>query len=278
MSLSYNKIKKKPTTFNSLFGLSVSQFEEILIKAEPEWNKKVLGRYRRPGRPYDHPLEDMILILLLYYRCYITQEFLGYLFNLDKSRICRIIQTLEPVLATVVAISKRKHLSKKEVENLIIDATEQPVERPGKGQKSYYSGKKKRHTIKTEVRINLKGRIVHVSKSRPGSIHDFALYKGEPSLPPNTRVFADSGYQGMDKLHGQVEFPYKTGKDKPLDKEEKEYNRALSRIRIKIENIIGDLKTFRILSDRYRNRRKRYNLKFNIIAGIVNIKNGFAPV
>jgi len=59
---------------------------------------------------------------------------------------------------------------------------------------------------------------------------------------------------------------------------EKEYNTALSRIRVKIENIIGDLKTFRILSDRYRNKRKRYGVKFNIIAGIVNLKNGFASV
>jgi len=72
-----------------------------------------------------------------------------------------------------------------------------------------------------------------------------------------------------------MEWPYKATKTKPLDAEEKEYNRALSRIRVKVENIIGDLKTFRILSDRYRNKCKRYNVKFNIIAGIVNLKNGF---
>ena len=58
--------------------------------------------------------------------------------------------------------------------------------------------------------------------------------------------------------------------------EEKEYNRALSRVRITIENIFGDIKTFKILADRYRNKRKRYNVKFKIIAGIVNLKNGFA--
>ena len=138
MSISYNKIKKKPTTFNSLFGVSVSQFEEILLKTTPAWNKRVLSKYKRPGRPYDHPLEDMILMLLLYYRSYITQEFVGYLFDLDKSRVCRIIQKLEPILATVMAISKRKHLSKKDVECLIIDATEQPIERPKKGQKPFY--------------------------------------------------------------------------------------------------------------------------------------------
>jgi len=163
MSLRYLKVKKKPTTFRRLFVVSVSEFEIILLKVLPEWQKKVLGRYKGPGRPYDHSLEDMILMLLLYYRSYITQEFVGYLFALDKSRVCRIIQTLEPILANVMAISKCKHLSQEEVETLIVDATEQPIERPKKGQKPYYSGKKKRHTVKTEIRVTKKGRIVHVS-------------------------------------------------------------------------------------------------------------------
>ncbi len=45
------------------------------------------------------------------------------------------------------------------------------------GQKKYYSGKKKRHTIKTELQITSKGKIVNISKSVPGSMHDFKLRK-----------------------------------------------------------------------------------------------------
>jgi hypothetical protein len=217
----------------------------------------------------------MILMRLLYDRRYLTQEFVGYLFDWDKPRVCRIIQKLEPILATVRTISKCKHLSKEEGENLILDATEHPTQRPKKGQKSYDSGKKKRHTIKTKRCINSKDRIVHVSKSRPGSIHDFMLHKQEPSLPANARVFVDSGYQGIDKLHEPIEFPYKGSKNKSLDKEEKEYNTALSRVRIRVENIIGDIKIFRIPSDRDRNKPMRHHIKFNIIPGIVNLKNGF---
>jgi hypothetical protein len=210
------------------------------------------------------------------YRSYITQEFVGFLFALDKSRVCRIIQKLEPILAKVMAISKRKRLSQEEIETLIVDATEQPIERPKKGQKPYYSGKKKRHTLKTEIRITRKGRIVHVSKTKPGSVHDFNLHKQESPLPLGSRAFVDSGYQGLDKLHQETEIPYKATKKKPLDREEKEYNRALSRIRVKVENVLANIKIFRILKDCYRNKRKRYNIKFNIIAGIVNLKNGFA--
>ena len=158
---------------------------------------------------------------------------------------------------------------------MIIDATEQPIERPKKGQKPYYSGKKKCHTLKTEIRINVKGRIVHVSRSRPGSVHDFTAFKQERPPPDHAKLFVDSAYQGLDKRHHNVEIPYKATKKHPLNKEKKKYNTALSRIRVKVENILAKIKSFNILSFRYRNKRKRYNLKMNIIAGIVNLQGGF---
>lgn len=276
MSIRYTKIVNYPRVFCRLFGVSPVEFNEIYLKVYPLWQEKVLGHYKRPGRNFVLSLEDMILMLLLYYRTYSTQIFIGFLFGIDDSRVCRLIQRLEPILAKVMAIPKEKYLSQKEVAATLVDATEQPIERPKKGQKPYYSGKKKRHTLKTEIRTTLKGRITHVSKSRPGSVHDFKLHKQEPPLHPKSRAFADSGYQGLDKRHKKTELPYKATKRRPLDHEEKAYNRALSRIRVKIENVLGDIKTFRILSDRYRNKRKRYTIKFKIIAGVINLKNGFA--
>ena len=153
--------------FTFLFLLNLVQFNQICTKVTPLWKRQVLGKYKRPGRNFALSLEDMILMLLLYYRSYITQMFVGYLFGLDDSRVCRIIQKLEPLLAKVMAIPKEKYLSQEEIEETLVDATEQPIERPKKGQKPYYSGKKKRHTLKTEIRTTLKGRITHVSKSRP---------------------------------------------------------------------------------------------------------------
>jgi len=276
MSLRYTKIAKCPRIFLRLFGVKPSEFDAILLKVRPKWEQQILEKYKRPGRNFALSLEDMILMLLLYYRSYTTQLLVGFWFGIDDSRVCRLIQKLEPLLAKVMAIPREKFLSQEEVESCLVDATEQPIERPKKGQKPYYSGKKKRHTIKTEIRTTLRGRLTHVSKSHPGSVHDFNLHKEEPPLHPKSRTFVDSGYQGLDKRHKETELPYKATKTKPLDKEEKEYNKALSRIRVTVENILGDIKTFRILSDRYRNKRRRYNIKFKIIAGIVNLKNGFA--
>ena len=76
-------------------------------------------------------------------------------------------------------------------------------------------------------------------------------------------------------MHQNADFPYKSRKNKLLDAEEKEYNTALSRFRGVVEHIFGDIKTFKIMSDGYRNKIKRYAVKFHIIAGIVNLKNCF---
>ena len=102
-----------------------------------------------------------------------TQIFVGSMFGIDDARVCRIIRRLEPILASVMTLQKFKKLAKEEVETLIVDATEQSIERPKSGQKPYHSGKSKRHTLQTEIRVNPAGRIVHVSKTHPGSTHDF---------------------------------------------------------------------------------------------------------
>lgn len=88
----------------------------------------------------------------------------------------------------------------------------------------------------------------------------------------DTRCLADLGYQGLTRLHVNSEIPYKKSKYHPLTKDEKRANRKLSHRRIIVENVIGKLKVFRILSERYRNRRKRFSLRFNLIAAIYNFE------
>lgn len=80
----------------------------------------------------------------------------------------------------------------------------------------------------------------------------------------------DSGYTGIKKLQKNSRLPKKSSKKKPLTKEEKKDNQKISSERVLNENVIGSLKRFKIISDRYRNRRKRFGLRFNLIAGIHN--------
>ena len=111
-----------------------------------------------------------------------------------------------------------------------------------------------------------------------GAQHDFQLFK-ESALTPahETKLLADAGYQGLTKLHTNAQTPAKKSKRHPLTAAQKKANRELSRLRILIENIIRRLKIFRILSERYRNRRKRFALRFNLIAAIYNFELPLLP-
>jgi hypothetical protein len=80
----------------------------------------------------------------------------------------------------------------------------------------------------------------------------------------------DSGYTGIKKLQRNSRLPKKSSKKKSLTKEEKKQNQEISSERVVNENVMGSLKRFKIISDRYRNRRKRFGLRFNLIAGIHN--------
>ncbi|WP_305825897.1 transposase family protein, partial [Candidatus Rhabdochlamydia sp. W815] len=82
----------------------------------------------------------------------------------------------------------------------------------------------------------------------------------------------DGGYRGLKKLHAKTQMPKRRSKKNPLTKQDKKNNQFLSKERVINENAIGLLKRFKILADRYRNRRKRFGLRFNLIAGIYNLE------
>ncbi len=89
-------------------------------------------------------------------------------------------------------------------------------------------------------------------------------------MSPHVNILADSGYQGIAKIHANSQTPIKKKKNIPLTKEQKKQNQILSSKRITNENVIGALKKFKIIADKYRNRRKRFSLRFNLISGIYN--------
>jgi DDE superfamily endonuclease len=86
----------------------------------------------------------------------------------------------------------------------------------------------------------------------------------------DTEILADSGYQGLKKLHTKTRTPKKRTKNAALTPEDKRANRLLASERVSNENVIAMVKRFKIVSDRYRNRRKRFGLRFNLIAGLYN--------
>lgn len=105
-----------------------------------------------------------------------------------------------------------------------------------------------------------------------GKTHDFKLFKNNyAGIDKEIICLADSGYQGLTKIHNNSETPTKKSKKHPLTDDQKEKNRLLSSKRIFCEHVIGKLKIFRILKERYRNRRKRFGLRFNLISALYNL-------
>ena len=262
--------------FRSLTGVPAETFHEMVERLRPHWRERVVEPKNRSGRPWGvGGLADHLLVLLILYRCAITQDFLGCLYRTDKSTVSRSLRRIEGLVARVLGVKRRIRVSREEAEALIIDCTEQPIQRPSRKQRCWYSGKKKRHTIKTEIAVAENGRIVGVSKPAPGRVHDLEIRRRGPPLPKAAHVYADSGYQGLQDHRPGVEIPYKKTKTRPLTKDERDYNHALSRFRVRVEHGLARLKSFRILSDRYRYPRHAYGVKFSIVAGILNLAAGF---
>ncbi len=270
---------RRSASFHRLTGVSVATFDQMLARLRGPWDAAA-RRKAKSGRPWGiGGLEDHLLVLLLYYRCYVTQEFLGFFYRVDRSVICRAIRRIEARVKPLFALRREPRVGAEEAEALLIDCTEQPIQRPKDqaAQRAHYSGKKKRHTVKTEYVVTAKGRIVSVSPSHPGSEHDLTIRRAGPPLPKHARGYADSAYQGYDKDHPDLDIPYKKPKGGDLTAEEKDYNRGLSSFRVAIEHRIGRTKRFRILCDRYRNQRHTHHTKTSIIAGLVNVEAGFLP-
>lgn len=301
--LSYNRLSKKPLLFKSFTGISVEQFDDIYKEIETKHPKHEAKRlsYRKErqrsigaGRHFKLLVKDRVIMVLVYYRLYITYTLMEYLFGLDQSNVCRDIQKIErlirqclPIPQKLYKVTKRLK-TKEEVEQYFpgfmafTDCTEQPIPRPGdrKRKRKFYSGKKKKHTVKNLYTANSDGLIVYKTKYKQrGRRHDYRIYKeNRPDLPKNVTSMFDLGFLGVEKDYPEQKslLPIKKEKDHELTKVQKEYNRNHSAKRIVVEHTICKLKKYRIMSDVFRNKLGKYDRISDIVSGLVNyrIMNG----
>src|SRR5215210_297888 len=229
MSL-YHKLSRKPQLFLSVTGMNLHQFQTLLLQFEQATEKLERRRKKRVvvtgkkrlrgiggGAQFANSLPDRLLMLLFYYRLYLTQEFLTLLFKAEhKSVICRAIQLMRPVFESVLPVPEQARqrilsLADKEQKrrqkrigsieefrqaypelSFIIDGVEQPKRKPKNKQKrkSDYSGKKKRHTLKQIVTATPVGIIVDQSPSVGGRTHDFRAFKDDQAVRGVLKEFA----------------------------------------------------------------------------------------
>jgi len=124
--------------------------------------------------------------------------------------------------------------------------------------------------------VDRKSKTIICTAFSNGKRHDFRIFKeSKTRIHPETLAKTDTGYVGIKKIHANSIHPIKRRRKQKLSKDEKRFNRQVSSDRALNENVIGFIKRFHILSDEYRNRRKRFGLRVNLIAGICNFDIGF---
>lgn len=304
-----DNITKNARKFQRTVGLCITQIDLLVKKLEPHWKKaeeqrkSTFDRKRKigAGRPYKfESLRYKLLIVLLYYRLYLTQELLGSIVGLDQANISKLLKKMLPLIekaadpelaAYFKKIQEEHDIAEKtndwktffeknpDLKDVSIDATEQQCYRSedNEQQKQYYSGKKKRHTMKTQLSVASSGRFLDISKTYPGSVHDKKIIDEEKTVakfPEKTCLRFDSGYQGVkaENPDHYIVLPVKKPKGKELSELAKEHNRANSRRRVIAEHGICRLKKFRICGSLYRGAIESYNQIFRNIASILNFK------
>lgn len=304
--LNYSVLSRNPLHFRNFSGLELQEFDTLNQTVKEKYSAYEQKRLHRDdrkraigaGHPFKLSLTDRLLMLLVYYRLYLSSNLMAYLFNLSQTNILKDIKMLEPLVSEVLPLPRKEHDKVKKLQTVediealfpgfkaFLDATEQEIPRPhGKRkQKSHCSGKKKKFTVKTQITVNQKGLIVHKSTHAAGSTHDYALYKhSHPDLPESVRLGLDLGYKGIEKDYPKLNcaLPFKRknpGRGKrgmkgtELSAEQKAFNHELSGERMVVEHTFSRVKKFHIWADEFRNRLRHYEKVTDIVCGLINFR------
>ncbi len=285
--------------FKSFTGLTVKEFDEIYDKEiSKKYGKHEVQRLSKrkerersigAGRHFKLDVKNRFLMLLVYYRLYITYTLAGFLFGLDQSNICRDIQKIESLIRQCVPIPQKIYRITKRLQTpeeaeqyfpgfmAFIDCTEHQIPRPKNktARETYFSGKKKKHTVKTQLVVNNHGLIIHKTNHKKGRRHDYDIYKkNRPVTPKQVVNVFDLGYLGVGKDFPDLQssMPNRKKRKQDLSQEEKGYNQNHSRERMVIEHTICRMKKYRIMSDVFRNSLKKHDKVSDIVSGLVNYR------
>jgi hypothetical protein len=297
---SYSELSKHLDKFLAMTGYTVEEFQALLPHFQAEFEEYVDthtldGKTRTQRRYSDYQnsplptIEDRLLFILVYLKQGTTQEVHATLFGMYQPDANLWIHTLHLLLNQALAalgeLPERDAAAfeptEDDLEIYFHDGTERPIPRPKdpEAQKTYYSGKKKRHTVKNIVVINAQCRVIFLTTTCEGKKHDKkATDEAGYSFPDGSRVYQDTGFQGFTCAGVTILQPKKKPRGKELTPDEKADNRLISKIRIRIEHAIGGVKRYRIVKEKIRNWKQGFRDKvMETCCGLHNFRLNFRP-
>ena len=292
-SYQYEQIYQKPTIFYRVTGFFVIEFDNKLY---PLVQRVIVDKLEHiNGAKRKLSYKSHVVMILFYLHRGLSFFDIAPHFSLTEASTRRIAHLLIPVMRRVLERQiiwkswrdQSRHIDDAMVPMLrmvigIVDATEIQVCRPGDDimQKMFYSGKKKKHTVKFQVVVEpISGLIMNVFGPVPGSTHDIKLfdYSGVGELlQRRERILADSGYQGLDARGVPCVLPIKKPRGRERTEHVRLFNSVISRHRVAVENVISRIKDWQILSQKWRGRifdRTFLYSVFSLCCSLVNIKS-----
>lgn len=282
-------------------GLRVRECDELMHDIEPRYAEARHKRLQRDNRQraigggphHKLSVRDQVLLTVIWLRLYPTCEVLGFLVGVSDTTAGRVIACLLPLLeASGRDTMRRPDPGKKPRRDLkqlldsvpglqtimLVDTFEQRVQRPRQRAEAdtCYSGKKKMHTLKSQVIVDGRSRqIIDVASSVRGPTADITVLKESgvlERLPAQTVLCGDLGYVSLPEVYsaGRGITPRRKPRGQPRPAGDIEFNRAVARVRIPVEHTINRLRRYQTLTQTDRHHRQKHTARVCAVAGLVN--------
>ena len=284
------RIESHPQEAKRLIGIDYEQFLALVDLAEQRHLEKQVEIEKTKvriiasggGRKPEISPKQGVCLCLVYLRQKPIFEILGLLFDISKTKANDTFNYWVDILRDILPASQMEEASKSsqyeqlrrtlcEYE-LIVDSSEQAIERPGdyQEQKRYYSGKKKVHTLKNQFIVLPNGEdIVDVCIGQLGKTSDITLFREiQHKFDLQQNFIGDKAYIG----ESIITTPHKKPRKAEISKSQKEDNKHLSSRRIGVEHLIGRVKIFRAAREKFRLAGHRYTQVIMTVCGLVRLR------
>jgi hypothetical protein len=280
----------RPGRLRALTGLTVKALEEVLITLLPELvRRREQAKQQRPdrhratggGAKRKLSAAQEVLLVLVYLRHNVAHEVVAQLFGVSADTSENLFHEIVPLVRELFPANRleaERRLGREGTglqvqpgDRLLIDSFETAIPRPSlhARQKRVYSGKKKRHTLKTQVVSDACGEILSVDGGHRGPAADKKIYEASNVAKqfPQTAKQADLGYLGT----AGVETPHRKPRGGELTEAQREENRQLARVRVHVEHGIRRVKGFKIVRENYRHASGLFPLVVAAVVGLVHL-------
>ena len=298
--MKYQQWLKNPIRFKAMTGDTVEKFEELLptfTKIHDEYLSKydLNGKLRKGVRSFviykNSPLnshQERLVFILSFIKLNSLQESHADLFLMQQKQCNEFIHELRTILDKTLSFLsvmpatndaelqvKLNQITDQRDKHLFHDSTEREIPRPQDpdDQKDFYSGKKKKHTVKNAVITNLSCVVLFLSITVNAKMHDKKMADTLYTIKQGFNLWQDTGYQGYKPDGVIINQPIKKPRGKELTEQQKEYNRYISQVRVRVEHAIGSMKRYRIVKDECRLRKNHFvNTILHTCAGLHNFR------